>query len=152
VHAGYMTRRRDLLAAGVELWELKPNANETSLTVKGRFGSGKVAGLHAKSYAVDRARIFIGSFNFDQRSARLNTEMGLVIDSPTLAGQLGQFFDTTVPELAYQVTLAPGGDGLVWTERTPAGGELRYREDPDTTALDRLKVELLSLLPIEWLL
>lgn len=78
VHAGYMTRRRDLVRARVALWELKPTATKESLKVTGGFGSGKVAGLHAKTYAVDRARIFVGSFNFDQRSARLNTEMGLL--------------------------------------------------------------------------
>ena len=55
------------------------------------------AGLHAKTFAVDRSRIFVGSFNFDQRSALLNTEMGLVIDSPTLAQRLAETFDTLVP-------------------------------------------------------
>ena len=50
-----------------------------------RLGSSSSSGLHAKTFAVDRERIFVGSFNFDQRSALLNTEMGLVIESPTLA-------------------------------------------------------------------
>jgi cardiolipin synthase C len=152
VHAGYMTRRLDLLRAGVALWELKPTATTESLKVKGRFGAGKVAGLHAKTYAVDRSRIFVGSFNFDQRSARLNTEMGLVIDSPVLAGSLADFFDTSVPELAYEVRLARDGKGLLWIERTGSGEEKRYDVDPDTDALKRLKVEFLSILPIEWLL
>ena len=82
VHAGYMKRRHDLLRAGVVLYELKPAANKEALKVKGRFGAGKVAGLHAKTYAVDGERIFVGSFNFDQRSARLNTEMGVVHRQP----------------------------------------------------------------------
>jgi putative cardiolipin synthase len=49
-------------------------------------GSGSSAsGLHAKTLSVDRARVVIGSFNFDLRSTKLNTEMGVVIDSPALA-------------------------------------------------------------------
>ncbi len=153
VHAGYMKRRRDLLLAGVALYELKPTAiHERDLKVKGQFGSGKAAGLHAKTYAVDRARIFVGSFNFDLRSARLNTEMGVVIDSPMFAGQLATFFDTSVPQLAYEVRLAPTGDGLIWIERTASGEEKRYDVDPETDGFKRWKVEVLSTLPIDWLL
>lgn len=152
VHSGYITRRRDLLHAGVALWELKPTANMASPEVKDRFGSGKVAGLHAKTFAVDGARIFVGSFNFDPRSARLNTEMGLVIDSPALAGQLGAIFDTAVPEVAYEVRLAPDGDSLLWIERNAAGEEKRHDHDPETDGWTRFKVEILSILPIEWLL
>jgi len=153
VHAGYMKRRRDLLLAGVQLYELKPTAiNEQDLMVKGRFGEGKVAGLHAKTYAVDGARIFVGSFNFDLRSARLNTEMGVVIDSPEFAGRMAKFFDKSVPELAYEVRLAPEGDGLVWIEHTATGEEKRYDVEPETDAFKRWKVEFLSGLPIDWLL
>ena len=117
-----------------------------------KLGSSAAAGLHAKTYAVDRARIFVGSFNFDPRSARLNTEMGLVIDSPAFAGRLASTFDTVVPQLAYEVRLAPGGDGLQWIERTSSGEERRYDHDPETSALKRLGVQFLSILPIEWLL
>jgi cardiolipin synthase C len=153
VHAGYMKRRRDLLLAGVALYELKPTAmHEKDPKVKGHFGSGKAAGLHAKTYAVDRARIFVGSFNFDLRSARLNTEMGVVIDSAVFAGDLATFFDTSVPRLAYEVRLAPTGDGLIWIERTASGEEKRYDADPETDGFKRWKVEVLSTLPIDWLL
>jgi cardiolipin synthase C len=152
VHAGYLKRRRDLLLAGVALYELKPTATKHVQTVKGKFGAGKVAGLHAKTYAVDRARIFVGSFNFDQRSARLNTEMGLVIDSPVFADQLAAFFDTDAPELAYEVRLAPQGDGLLWIERTESGETKRYDVEPETDAFKRWFIEFLSGLPIDWLL
>ena len=154
VHAGYMQRRRDLLLAGVALYELKPTANVTddALHTKGRFGSGKVAGLHAKSYAVDRARIFVGSFNFDQRSARLNTEMGIVIDSPKFAEDLAAVFDREVHDIAYEVRLASDGDGLQWIERSVAGEENRYDTDPQTSWFKRFGVGFMSLLPIEWLL
>jgi putative cardiolipin synthase len=152
VHAGYMKRRRDLLLAGVALYELKPTANKQALQLKGRFGAGKVAGLHAKTYAVDGERIFVGSFNFDLRSARLNTEMGVVIDSPAGAGNLAELFDKELPELAYEVRLAPQGDGLIWVERTASGEEKRYDVDPETDWGKRFGVGFLSGLPIDWLL
>jgi putative cardiolipin synthase len=152
VHAGYMKRRRDLLLAGVALYELKPTANKQALHVKGRFGAGKVSGLHAKTYAVDGARIFVGSFNFDQRSARLNTEMGVVIDSPVFAQQLAKVFDTDLPQLAYEVRLAPQGEGLIWIERNASGEETRYDVDPQTDWSKRFAVGFLSGLPIDWLL
>jgi putative cardiolipin synthase len=152
VHAGYMKRRRDLLLAGVQLFEPKPAANTQALMVTGRFGAGKVAGLHAKTYAVDGERIFVGSFNFDLRSARLNTEMGVVIDSRIDAQRLGSLFDNDVAELAYEVRLAPQGEGLIWIERGASGEEKRYDIDPETQWSKRFGVGFLSGLPIDWLL
>jgi putative cardiolipin synthase len=152
VHAGYMKRRRDLLRAGVELYELKPSANRQAIKVRGRFGAGKVAGLHAKTYAVDGERIFVGSFNFDQRSARLNTEMGVVIDSPLGARELAEVFEQDVPDLAYRAQLAPDGETLIWTERDASGREIVYDVDPQTDWVKRFGLGLLSGLPIDWLL
>jgi putative cardiolipin synthase len=152
VHAGYLKRRHDLLRAGVALYELKPTANRQSLQVKGRFGAGKVAGLHAKTYVVDGERIFVGSFNFDQRSARLNTELGVVVDSGVGAAELAAFFDDELPALAYEVRLAPVGEGLVWIEHDASGRELRYDVDPETPWTKRFGVGFLSGLPIDWLL
>jgi putative cardiolipin synthase len=152
VHAGYMKRREDLLRAGVRLYELKPTANQQPMQVRGRFGAGKVAGLHAKTYAVDGERIFVGSFNFDQRSARLNTELGVVLDSRLGAAELAQLFDEDVPLLAYEVLLAPQGQGLVWVERSASGAQRRYDVDPQTDWTLRFKVGFLAGLPIDWLL
>jgi cardiolipin synthase C len=152
VHAGYAKRRRDLLRAGVELWELKPTATRESTEGGGAFGSGKHAGLHAKTYAVDRSRIFVGSFNFDMRSARLNTEMGVVIDSPAFAEQLAASFEKVVPQVAYQVRLAPDGDTLQWVERTASGEQRLYDVDPETSWFLRWRVGVMSLLAIDWML
>jgi putative cardiolipin synthase len=152
VHAGYMKRRHDLLRAGVELYEMKPSAAEGSLRVRGRVGPAKVSGLHAKAYAVDGARVFVGSFNFDPRSARLNTEMGLVIDSPAFAAQLAEIFgDWTV--FAYRVQLAPDGEHLQWLERRDLSDVTEVHDvEPQTTAWKRLQVGFLAGLPIDWLL
>lgn len=151
VHAGYAKRRAELLAAGVQLYELKPTAAQASSGAAARFGLTTSSALHAKTFAVDRSRIFVGSFNFDQRSAHLNTEMGLVIESPTLAGELAAAFDSEAPKTAYEVRLSPDGRDLEWIEQTP-GGEKRYRTEPDTSWLLRRQVDFLSILPIESLL
>jgi putative cardiolipin synthase len=77
--------------------------------------------------------------------------MGLVVDSPALAGRLADAFDGEIPRVAYQVQLAPEGRGLVWIERTGAG-EITYDTEPGTSWWLRAKVEFMSILPIEWLL
>jgi putative cardiolipin synthase len=151
VHAGYAKRREALLRAGVQLFELKPTAGRDARDDVIVTGSSASSGLHAKTFAVDRERLFVGSFNFDQRSARLNTEMGAVIASPELGQRLAHAFDTQVPRVAYEVRLGPDGNGLQWIERTP-DGERRYDVEPGTSWWTRLKVDLMSTLPIEWLL
>src|SRR5262249_26076544 len=96
VHAGYAKYRERLLRAGVRLYELKPTAQESP----GAHGGGSDASLHAKAFATDRARIFVGSFNLDPRSARLNTEMGIVMESPPLASALSNALDRQLPQVA----------------------------------------------------
>ena len=151
VHAGYAKRRPHLLLAGIQLYELKPTAAKESREDKVSFGASSSSALHAKTFAVDRSRIFVGSFNFDPRSALLNTEMGVVIDSPALAQRLSTTFDQDVPMLAYEVRLAPDGRTLEWIERT-ASGEKRYDTEPGTSWFLRRGVDILSILPIDWLL
>jgi putative cardiolipin synthase len=77
--------------------------------------------------------------------------MGVVIDSRVLAQRLGDAFDTLVPQIAYEVRLGADGQKLEWIERT-ASGELRHDTEPDTSWFSRAKIEMLSWLPIEWLL
>ena len=150
VHAGYAKRRCDLLRAGVELYELKPSESTATSSGKG-IGSSSSVQLHAKTSAVDRSRIFVGSFNFDERSAFLNTEMGLVIESPVLAARLSRAFDEEIPKRAYEVRIAADGRCPQWIERTPEG-EVRYDVEPHSGVAKRAWIEFLSVLPIEWLL
>jgi putative cardiolipin synthase len=151
VHAGYVKRRHDLLDAGVTLYELRRLAPGIWKDHEHfGMGSSSASSLHAKTFAVDHTRVFVGSFNFDPRSATLNTEMGFVIDSPALAKRVHDTFDKRVPEDAYRVTLASDGS-LVWTERQE-GGPAHFISEPGTTAWQRFMVWLLSLLPIDSLL
>ena len=145
VHAGYAKRRKALLESGVQLFELQRSPGEAR---EGRGpGGSSSASLHAKTFAVDDARAFVGSFNFDPRSARLNTEMGVVIESPALGRGIAEWFDTRVPSLAYEVKLGADGD-LYWIERT-ASGERRHDTEPGAGFFLRSWVGFLSLLPIE---
>jgi cardiolipin synthase C len=100
---------------------------------------------------VDRERIFVGSFNLDPRSARLNTESGMLVESRQLAARLSDAFANHIPQRAYEVQLDASGNGLVWIERT-AQGEVRYSSSPGTGLLRRIGAGMLGLLPIEWLL
>lgn len=156
VHAGYSKYRERLLQGGVMLYELKPAAGaerkkEHGETGRQRMGSSSGASLHAKTFAVDRSRIYVGSFNLDPRSARLNTEMGVVLDSANLATSLSQEIDEAIPEDTYVVQLQSDGQGMEWVERTGAG-EVRHATEPGTGFLKRLWIGFLSILPIEWLL
>ena len=150
VHAGYAKRRRDLLEAGVRLYELKSSVARDDPAEKAKLGISSSSSLHAKTFAVDGKRIFVGSFNFDPRSAHLNTEMGVVIESPVLAERLAGQFDTTIPLLAYEVRMTADGS-LEWIDRS-AAGVTRYSTEPGGSPMVRAWLMLLSLMPIDWLL
>jgi putative cardiolipin synthase len=151
VHAGYAKRRKELLEAGVTLYELKRISpqSQSARSFVGSSGSS-ASSLHAKTFSVDRARVFVGSFNFDPRSANLNTEMGILIDSAALAQRIASSFETGIPERSYEVRLSDEGE-LYWIERR---GQERVRHDtePGTSFWQRAGVRFMSLLPIDWLL
>lgn len=150
VHAGYAKSRKQLLEAGIELYEVR-RRSAADQTSEGRksFGSSG-SSLHAKTFAVDGERVFVGSFNFDPRSANLNTELGFVIDSPKLAQQISQTFDRNVPLNAYQVTLDQQGN-LHWLEQRGAE-QISYHHEPNSSLWTRATVKFLSWLPIDWML
>ena len=147
VHAGYARRREVLLQAGVQLFELKPDGAARARGPVGRLGSGSRASLHAKTFAVDGQRLFVGSYNLDPRSSGLNTEMGLVLESPALAGGLAGVLDGIAPGSAYEVKLDEQGR-VVWRD----GDKPPLRVEPGSSLLRRLAVRALSWLPIEWML
>jgi putative cardiolipin synthase len=146
VHAGYARYRRPLLDGGVTLFEMTPTAVGLGTGKRGMRMGSSGASLHAKAFAVDRCRAYVGSFNFDPRSARLNTEMGVVIESPVIASRLAARLDEQLPRAAYRLEL--DGRGLEWIALED-GGERRYRREPGASLGRRLMVWLLSWLPIE---
>ena len=79
-HSGYASARKKLLDMGVRLYEYKalqgkPNDEKIS-------SDSILSTLHAKAFVVDREKIFIGSFNWNQRSVNRDTELGVIIHSP----------------------------------------------------------------------
>jgi putative cardiolipin synthase len=150
VHAGYAKRRKPLLEAGITLYEMRllsPGISRNKSA--GPMGSSG-SSLHSKTFAVDRSRVFIGSFNFDPRSSTLNTEMGFIIDSPALAQQIAAAFNSSIPANAYEVRLSDAGR-LYWIERQE-GRLVRHDTEPGTSFWQRAGVWFMSVLPIEWLL
>ncbi|WP_120500813.1 phospholipase D family protein [Roseovarius sp. EL26] len=151
VHSGYAKYRRELLETGTRLFELKlrgkaPEKDDKILP----FGlSG--ASLHAKTFAVDDKRIFIGSFNFDPRSAMLNCEMGFLIDSPSMAAKVSAGFDGSLTTVSYEPELTPENK-MIWREPHNNGDVTIYQEEPGASWFEQIALVLIGLLPIEWLL
>jgi len=115
VNAHYKLWRRDLLRAGAELYETRPDAAVQPLLVDTPPVTAEFMGLHMKAVVVDGKRAFIGSMNFDPRSWRINSEMGVIVESTGLAADLQSAIARDMqPENAWQVTLAPDGQ-MLWT-------------------------------------
>ncbi|HEV8544341.1 MAG TPA: phospholipase D family protein [Verrucomicrobiae bacterium] len=159
VHAGYSQYRKALLRDGVELFELKPTAQVRRAArehdnVREKSSRSPGTGLHAKVFVFDRRRLFVGSFNLDPRSASLNTEMGLVIDIPGVAGPFAESLEKSFGENAYRLEFVPGPGqckecgSIAWVSQK-SGEVTRYTHDPETSFWRRLKVRCLRLLPIE---
>ncbi|MBD0275041.1 MAG: phospholipase D family protein, partial [Acetobacteraceae bacterium] len=86
------------------------------------------------------------SFNFDPRSAHLNTEMGTFVRSPELAGRLrDEVARLTDPLRSWAVRLDAAGR-LEWTDGGPAGP---LHGEPGTTLTRRVLARVLGWLPIE---
>jgi len=136
----------------VRLYELKPDAiRETrAKSDKGGFG-GSRASLHAKTFFFDRRAVFIGSLNLDPRSIELNTEIGVVCESPALADSLATSLERRIDAVAWRLERnvdASGHVRITWVEMD-AQGERRFEEEPGVGAWKRLSVWFLGLLPIE---
>ncbi len=149
-HAGHLMRRRPLLLAGVEVWEMKADGADPHFGDAEPGPPGSASALHAKAAALDGRRFFVGSLNLDQRSAYLNTEMGLVIDSPELAESLHRLFDERLVDHAYRVEIGEGSR-LRWIEATP-DGEVVYDREPGAGFWRWIGTGVAALLPIDWLL
>lgn len=150
VHAGYAKRRKPLLEAGIKLYEMQRLSPERVASKSAGPMGSSASSLHAKTFSVDRSHVFIGSFNFDPRSANLNTELGFVIASPALAQKIADAFNGIILANAYEVRLSDAGQ-LYWIERRE--GELvRHNAEPGTSFWQRVGIWFISLLPIDWLL
>lgn len=146
-HAGYSKTRRTLLENGMEIYELRPDTDgfkQGWSLVAGR----SQAALHTKAMVFDGEAVFIGSLNLDSRSAVINTEAGLYIESPELARKLTAYMETGVmPANSFRVFLDPNGR-IVW-ETVHDGETVLYENEPQTDFRRRMTARLLKLLPID---
>ncbi len=114
VNSHYKKWRRPILESGAELYEIRPDAAIKATVADTPPVSSKFMGLHSKAMVIDRRWSYIGSMNFDPRSAAINTEMGVLVDSPELGEDLARLIERDMrPENSWQVELVDG-DSLRW--------------------------------------
>ena len=145
VHAGYAPARKPLLRGGVKIYEVRPDAEVADYEVV-ELSSAK-ATLHTKAYIVDRKEIFIGSFNFDPRSANINTELGVLIQSPLYAAEIARNIEKALPEISFELFLNER-DGLRWRS-CEEGKEIIFNKEPHTSWWQRMYGRFLQILPIK---
>jgi putative cardiolipin synthase len=152
VHAGYKRYREALVEGGVTLYELRPESIDyVRERDRGSHIKGSQAALHAKTFLVDRRVIFIGSLNLDPRSISLNTEIGLVCESPAMVDILTRGIEKGLDRVAWRVERVVDDSGsahLVWVE-TNANGVVRRDSEPEASVWRRFSVWFVGLLPIE---
>lgn len=130
VHGGYSRWRAELIRSGVELYEMRPLKRRPVASFH-LIGSSQ-SSLHAKAMIMDAQRVFIGSMNLDQRSIYLNTETGILIDSPELVTELRASFERMMrPDRSYQVSANPDEPGRLLWRGTPAGKPVVLHRDPE---------------------
>lgn len=144
VNSHYKFWRRPLLEAGVELFEVRPDAAIRAAIVNTAPADSALMGLHAKAIIVDGVRVFVGSMNLDPRSVSLNSEMGIVVESPSLARELAAVFARdAAAENAWQV-MFDGERELVWR----AGNDIRTIQ-PARDLWQRVQDFVFILVPVE---
>ncbi|MEM1403727.1 MAG: phospholipase D family protein [Pseudomonadota bacterium] len=148
VYGGYAPVRKPLIRQGVRFYEMRGD-----LLIDGTKEAGIDAAdskLHGKAFIVDRKYVFIGSFNWDPRSANLNTEMGVIFHDAALGQEMAAGVYRILPSNTYEVTLNDAGD-IRW--RTHTDGVLQvFEKEPESDWWQRFKANLTRLLPIRGLL
>ena len=145
----YSMQRGELLRLGVELHELMPHPAYLGevVTRLPRMQQHAHLRLHAKTMVIDRRVVFVGSFNMDPRSTHLNTEMGVLVDSPELAAEVAAVIERDMdPHNSWTVSPA-AGDGVVWTWVSDGQSQTTSSE-PEASIAALLELMFFSLLPI----
>ena len=141
VHAGYRRYRKALIEAGAELYEIDPRPSERMVVAEMR--GMPVLRVHTKAAIIDRRVVFIGSMNLDPRSAALNTEIGIVVESEPFARDVLGLVETLMRKGAWRVRLDARNE-LEW--KAEEGSAPPLKEEPRTTFWQRFKLDVLSVL------
>ena len=142
---GLERHQRELLAMGVELYELSAERVKLDTELRTLLGSS-IGRLHAKMAMVDRRLVYIGSLNLDSRSSRINTELGVRIESAEIATMLSSAFRIQEAAGVVRVRLQPDGHSLAWSVRDADGHEQPLDHEPDGSWSRRFRLRLLGLL------
>lgn len=143
-HAGYARSRRGMLASGMQLHELRPDARICARCAASAESCKGEVSLHAKSMVFDREVLYVGSFNLNLRSIYLNGETVLIVHSPRLAEAVADAIESSLqPDNSWAVVRVQDG-ALQWT-----GTDGVYAHEPATPFWRRVKARLIGLLPIE---
>ena len=143
VHSGYKKHRQRVIDMGVALYEMRHDA-----PVREDFDTPPVEsqafGLHAKVVVIDRKTTFVSTLNWDPRSIYLNTELGLIIDSPALAEAVAADIEGALqPENSWRVKLDDKGR-LIWVS-----GETVIRKEPARTFGQRFQSGFFGLFDLD---
>src|SRR5207248_3335008 len=141
VNTGYSRYRAALLKTGVDLYELSPTRILRNKRLM--FPGASLGRLHAKTAVIDRSIVFIGSMNLDPRSDSINTELGVIVDSPEFAREVLRVIQITALRSAYRLRFGADGRSLEWLT-ADANGEVILYAEPDTTFMLRLQSMLFS--------
>ena len=144
VHGGYAPSRKPLLKSGVRIYEVRPDADVRGTEIVA--ASGAKTTLHTKAFLIDRKEVFIGSFNFDPRSANLNTESGVLIRSQRMGEMFGRNLDADLSSQAYEVFL--NEDGKLRWRGIEDGQEIIYNKEPESTWIQRFVAGFMRLMPV----
>ena len=100
--------------------------------------------------AFDGEYLFVGSFNFDQRSLHINNEIELIIRDPELAGASARKFEEHVNDVAFKLEFSREGgrENMHWTGGQ-GGPDVVMEEEPYATTFQKLTVGILKWLPID---
>lgn len=116
----------------------KPSSGATALSLRNAVGRS-----HAKLLVIDQRKSFVGSMNMDLRSSRLNTELGLIIDSPDLAKDILALVNGARSSGTYHLRLVQPGDQLQWVS-IENGVEKVNDHEPEVGMATRLQLLLFS--------
>jgi putative cardiolipin synthase len=149
-HSGYARNRAAMLEAGIELYELRPDAAACQRLIElSRACDERPAfSLHSKSIVVDRRVVYVGSFNLNLRSTYLNSETALIVDSPELGAQVAASMDELLqPDSSWRVLRNSDGS-LEWRTEIE-GEEVRSTHEPMAGRWKRFTSRFYRLFPLE---
>ncbi len=117
--SGYSKQRKKILKAGIQVYEFKPNpAIQKELIDRYELLEKRAPkfAIHAKTMIIDSELLFIGTFNFDPRSANLNTEVGVLIRNKELVQKVESSIERDMlPENSWETaTDNPDSHAPIW--------------------------------------